>query len=110
MLKKFSEQRVNNQTFTKGTPVYIVTKEGTVIEGYHIDSSFLDLVSLDRSPLDDTEKQGFTIDGDLLRPNWCAGKKHFIAACTNKIQAVELAEQRLKTLLQRAQRQPSQEN
>jgi hypothetical protein len=87
MLKKFKD----STPFAKGTPVYLVTKEGEIIEGYTIESSLMDLVSLNCSPLDGTEKQGFTIDNDLLKPNWCAGKKYFVAACTQKEKAEELA-------------------
>lgn len=89
MLKKFN----TGTRFVKGTPVYVVTKKGEILEGYEIESTLLDLVSLNRSPLDGTEKQGFTIDGDLLKPNWCDGKKFLIAACVDRQVAEEIANQ-----------------
>lgn len=89
MLKKFIESG-DSALFRPGAAVYIVTKLGAIIEGYSIASTLGELVSLDRSPISGTEKQGFTIEGRFLKPNWCAGKQKFEAACIDKKEAETL--------------------
>ncbi len=95
MLKKFTNASPKN-SFHSGDPVYLVTRKGKIIDGYYIQDILMDLVSLNRSPLDGTEKQGFTIEGNLLRPNWCAGKVIFEAACLSRNQAEKIAEEVIK--------------
>lgn len=88
-MKKFNTLNLN-PNFTPGTSVYVVTKKGDILEGYRIVSTLMELVDLDRSPLDGSKNQGFTIEEDLLKPNWCEGKKNLIAACLTKEKAQEL--------------------
>lgn len=91
MLKKFRPDVTTDDPFHEGLSVFIVTKEGEVLEGYHIVQRLCDLVSLDRSPLDGSEKQGFAIEGDVLKPTWCAGRKAIYAAVATREYAVALA-------------------
>ncbi len=96
MLKKFDETGGNGGAFSVGTPVYIVMRDGSILEGHTIEDRLMDLVSLNRSPLDGSEKQGFTVKGNLLKPNWCEGRKRIIAACATREEANTLAEKRRK--------------
>ncbi len=92
MLRKFNEKfGAESGPFVSGASVYIVMRDGTMREGYFIQSCLMDLVSLDRSPLDDSEKQGFTISGDQLLPNWCEGKRQIVAAWINRDRAEQMA-------------------
>ena len=94
MLKKFSESFDVESQFTPGMLIYLVSRKGEIIEGFRISSILVDLVSLDRSPLEGSEKQGFTIEGRKLKPNWCAGRKAFLAAFATKDEALELAQKK----------------
>lgn len=88
MLKKFHNPL---SKFHQGSELYLVTREGVILEGFKIADSLGTLVSLDRPPLPGSEKQGFTIDGELLKPNWCEGKRTFVAACLTLREAEQLA-------------------
>lgn len=94
MLKKLSDGDAAHELFKPGKEVYIVTRDGEILEGFHIKSVLIDLVSLDKSPLDGTEKQGFTISGNQLKPNWCDGRKSLIGAFATKEEALRRAEKR----------------
>lgn len=91
MLKKFLSSRENDHPFSVGVSIYLVTREGTIVEGFSVANTLGDLVSLDRSPMEGSEKQGFTIEGNRLRPNWCAGKRRFEAGCVSRKEAEELS-------------------
>lgn len=93
MLKKFNGTGIAAGPFGVGTPVFVVLRDGTILEGFHVQSRLMDLVSLDRSPLDDTEKQGFTLQGTQLLPNWCEGKRKILAACSSRQEAEDLVSQ-----------------
>ncbi len=95
-LRKLSDRTDDSHPFSKGQEVFLVTRKGEVLTGFTIDSILVDLVSLSRSPLPDSEKQGFTIDGELLRPNWCAGRKAIIAGCQTRAEADALAAKRVR--------------
>jgi len=73
-----------------------VTRKGEVLSGFTIDEVLFDMVSLNRPPLSDSDKQGFTVDGELLRPNWCAGRKAIIAGCHTRTEADALAAKRVR--------------
>lgn len=75
MLRKLSDLQATESPFRVGTEVFLVTRQGTILEGFRIARVLLDQVMLDHPPLPDSPKQGFTITGSLLRPNWCAGKR-----------------------------------
>lgn len=91
MLKKFNESQHSHPLFSPGAEIFLVTKNGDILEGFYITEILMELVSLNCSPLDGSEKQGFTIEGNLLKPNWCAGKRKFEAACASKEHAQSLA-------------------
>ena len=78
---------------TIGTEIFLVTRDGRVLDGFSVASVLGDLVSLDLPPLEG-EKQGFTWDGKQLKPNWCAGRKALIAGLLNRQEAEELASKR----------------
>ena len=88
MLKKFKD---TTGPFYAGALVYVVMPDGTIIEGHHIVSRLGELVSLNRSPLDGTEKQGFTIQDNRLLPNWCEGKRRILAVCMTRQDAEGLS-------------------
>ncbi len=90
MLKKFKDTSGSTH-FRPGSAVYVVMRDGTVIEGHCIGSCLGELVSLDRSPLDGTEKQGFTIQNNHLMPNWCEGKRQILAVCMSREEAEDMA-------------------
>jgi len=91
MLKKFNSK---NERFYRGSEVYLVTRKGEIIEGFRVANVLTDLVELDRSPIERSEKQGFTIRNNLLKPNWCEGKKIFRAGCATKAEALALINHR----------------
>lgn len=92
MLKKFKDET----PFQPGDPVYIVTRKGEIIEDLFVDSVLFDLVSLNKSPLEGSEKQGFTVKQNTLKPNWCEGRKHILAAFKSKHEAEEFLKKRNK--------------
>lgn len=94
MLKKFQADLATDDPFHVGLPVFIVTKDGEISEGYRIVQRLCDLILLDRSPLDESEKQGFVIEGNLLKPTWCAGRKAIYAVVATRAHAADLAAQR----------------
>jgi hypothetical protein len=75
-------------SFALGTPIFLVTRGGEILEGFRISSILLDQVMLDPPPLG--AKQGFTIEGNCLKPNWCAGRRAFRAAYTTRKEAEAL--------------------
>jgi len=92
MLKKFDEAGGEESPFVVGTQVFVVTRQGEVLEGYSVKSRLLRLFTLDRSPLDGSEKQGFTLKGDVLKPNWCEGKRKLHSVCATREHADQLAQ------------------
>ena len=94
MLKKFRPDAPTDDPFHEGLSVFIVTKDGEILEGYHIVKRLCELISLDRSPLDGSEKQGFAVEGDVLKPTWCAGRKEIYAAVATREHAIALAAKR----------------
>ena len=73
-----------------------MSRKGEILTGFHVEAVLLELVSLNRSPLPDSEKQGFTVDGDLLKPNWCAGRKAIYAGCRTREEAEILSAKRTR--------------
>ena len=69
--------------FSPGTKIYLVTRSGDILSHFTVMDTLFGLVSLDKNPLPDSSHQGFTIKGDHLIPNWCAGKKAFLAGYTS---------------------------
>ena len=92
MLKKFNDTGGENSLFGVGAPVFVVTRQGEVLEGYTIKSRLLQLFTLNCSPLDGTEKQGFTLKGEVLKPNWCEGKRKLHCVCATRQHADEMAQ------------------
>lgn len=76
--------------FREGVSVYVVMRTGEILQGYRVASRLLDLVTLDRSPLDGGSKQGFTVEGELLLPNWCAGRREIIAVVSSHEKGLEI--------------------
>lgn len=83
-------------TYSRGQEVFLVTRKGEVLSGFVVDEVLCDLVSLNRSPLPDSDKQGFTVDKELLRPNWCAGRKAIVAGCRTRAEADAIAAKRVR--------------
>jgi hypothetical protein len=81
--------------FRLGQLIFLVTRKGEVLSGYRIAAILSDLVMLDRSPVEGSTKQGFTIKKDLLKPNWCEGRRLFYAGCTTREQAQLFAQRRV---------------
>lgn len=110
MLKKM--QFIDDH-FVPGVAVFLLTKKGIILEGFTIQDRLMDLISLDRSPIDGTEKQGFTLEGGLLRPNWCAGKRVIEAGFIDRKEAEKMAqeilhsENKVKTIPQPCKRNSS---
>lgn len=77
--------------FSVGQEIFLVTRSGEILEGYRITAVLDQLVSLDRSPIEGSDKQGFTINRQLLKPNWCDGRKFLYAGCTTWEEAEILA-------------------
>lgn len=102
MLKKFQNDCSH---FLPGTPLFLVTREGVILEGFTISDSLGRLVSLNKPPLPGSEKQGFTIEGELLKPNWCEGKRTFIAACLTREEAELLATPVLERLARKKKKE-----
>ncbi len=94
MLKKYQP---HNPKFAIGTPVYLVTKEGNILEGFFIQKILGDLIMLNDSPLLGA-KQGFSICEERLRPNWCEGKTKFRAACLSRSEAEKIAQSHVNRL------------
>ncbi len=88
MLKKYQP---HHPKFSIGTPVYLVTREGNILEGFFIQKTLGDLIMLNDSPLLGA-KQGFSICEERLQPNWCEGKKKFRAACLTRSEAEKIAQ------------------
>lgn len=93
-LRKLSDRPEASHSYFRGVEVFLVTRKGEILTDFIVDEVLLDLVSLNRSPLPDSDKQGFTIDGELLRPNWCAGRKAIFAGCRTRAEAEALAAKR----------------
>ena len=110
MLKKFKPSDESN-LFHPGARVFVVARDGRILEGYQVARKLVDLVELDRSPLEEMETgrgcqnakhqassvsrgHGFTITGNQLKPNWCEGKRLLLGACLTRQEAEILAANR----------------
>ncbi len=94
MLKKFQAQSNSQRKISVGDPVFLLTRQGNVMEGFFIKRILMDLVDVEPSPIEGSDKQGFTIKGDRLLPNWCAGKKVFVAGFLSEAEAREAQSKR----------------
>jgi hypothetical protein len=94
MLRKLSDRSTSSHPFKQGQEIFLVTRKGEILSGFAVAKVLIDLVSLDRAPFPDSDKQGFTIDARLLRPNWCAGRKALLAGCSTLEEAKALAAKR----------------
>ena len=94
-LRKLSDCTQTPPLYSYGQEVFLVTRKGEVLSGFTVEKVLCDMVSLSRAPLPDSDKQGFTVDGELLRPNWCAGRKAIIAGCRTREEAEALASRRV---------------
>ena len=96
MLKKYKGiDALSGQKLNVGDNIYVVTKKGVILEGFLVESILMDMISLNRSPLDEGTKQGFVLNGEWLLPNWCEGKRAVAVACTSREQA-ELISEKVK--------------
>ncbi|GAB4232144.1 MAG: hypothetical protein Tsb0021_10740 [Chlamydiales bacterium] len=89
MLQKFNFH--HSSKYVVGKDIYLVTRQGDVLQGFTIASVLANLVSIDKPPLKGSEKQGFTIKGPYLKPNWCEGRKQFWGACLSYEEACAIA-------------------
>lgn len=92
MLRPFVD---DSSPFQIGKEIFLITRSGAVLEAFFITAILGNLVSLDRPPIPGSSKQGFTIERDLLKPNWCEGRRQFYAGCASRQQALELVQKRL---------------
>ncbi len=108
MLKKF-EHSPETTAFKPGVAIFVVARNGKILDGFRITKRLADLVELDRSPLEEIESKrgcqnakhqpatadskahGFTVVGQVLKPNWCEGKRFLLGACLTKEEAELLA-------------------
>ena len=65
-------------SFPKGQPIFLLTRAGEILEGYVVQSIFMDQVLLNEAPFEGSPKQGYDIRHGVLKPNWCDGRKYLI--------------------------------
>ncbi|MBN4067491.1 hypothetical protein JYU14_05345 [Simkania negevensis] len=110
MLKKLSG---NSEYFTEGQAVFLVTRTGEIHGRYYIDRVLFPLVSFASQPIEGSLKQGFTIEGQALIPNWCEGRRTFVCAVASEEKAKELSAEiqngtPLRTILRSATKEGEQ--